>query len=139
MDREHGVPPWRAGALFFHGWALAQLGDEQHGLGEMREGLNQWRRLGLTLFQPFYLAVIESFDTADRKPSTVVLAGTRSPMPIRNIWTARTLHPRITFLGQASYFQEENVRSSVRSRRSGGRCELIVSPSYARRSSTTGY
>ncbi|MGD9403508.1 MAG: AAA family ATPase [Anaerolineae bacterium] len=55
---EQGFPFWLAMASILRGWARAEQGQEQAGIGEMRKGLGVWRATGAALAETSYLALM---------------------------------------------------------------------------------
>ncbi len=57
-----------AGALIIGGWALAQPGQAEEGLGRMRAGLEKWNRIGARLWlQPFTCLFAENLFHSRRR------------------------------------------------------------------------
>lgn len=64
---EHRLVFWAASARMYRGWVMAHLGDADHGLVLMREGLAQWRGTGAGLHIPtFEMAIMEGCILAGR-------------------------------------------------------------------------
>jgi predicted ATPase len=56
LASEQGFPHWLAGGTFLRGWALAEQGQGEEGIAQMRQGIAAWRALGVEqLGQPFVL------------------------------------------------------------------------------------
>jgi len=55
---EQGFPFWLAMASILQGWALAEQGQEQAGITQMRHGLRVWRATGAALAETSYLALL---------------------------------------------------------------------------------
>jgi len=55
---EQGFPFWLAMASILQGWALAEQGQEQAGITQMRHGLRVWRATGAALAETSYLALM---------------------------------------------------------------------------------
>jgi predicted ATPase len=58
LSTEHGFLPWSALGTILQGWAIADLGQQEEGLVQMRQGLLAWRDLGSELFVPYCLSLI---------------------------------------------------------------------------------
>jgi predicted ATPase len=58
LSTEQGFPHWAAFSTILRGWALADLGQQEEGLAQMRQGLSDWRATGAELFVPYYLSLI---------------------------------------------------------------------------------
>jgi predicted ATPase len=58
LSTEQGFPHWVAFSTILRGWALADLGQQEEGLTQMRQGLSDWRATGAELFVPYYLSLI---------------------------------------------------------------------------------
>jgi predicted ATPase len=56
VAREHVLPFWIAGGLFFSGWAMARQGKLAEAIPRMREGIDLHRGSGALLGLPAYLA-----------------------------------------------------------------------------------
>jgi DNA-binding winged helix-turn-helix (wHTH) protein/predicted ATPase len=63
---EHHFPNYLAYARFLHGWAVASGGDVGRGIEEMRDGLAQYRALGLTRHVVQLLTILAECLTACR-------------------------------------------------------------------------
>ena len=46
LSREHGFAFFLAEATFFRGWALAEQGQGEEGIAQIRQGLAAWRATG---------------------------------------------------------------------------------------------
>ncbi len=55
LSTEHGFPSWLAMGTFFRGWALTALGQQEEGMIQLRQGINEWRAIGTELFVPYFL------------------------------------------------------------------------------------
>jgi DNA-binding SARP family transcriptional activator/predicted ATPase len=55
---EQGFPFWLAMASILQGWALAEQGQKQAGIAQMRQGLAVWRATGAALAETSYLALM---------------------------------------------------------------------------------
>jgi predicted ATPase len=58
LAQEHGLAFMLAEATFLRGWALAEQGQGEAGIAQMRQGLAAWQALGAELFRPYYLALL---------------------------------------------------------------------------------
>ncbi|OFW00534.1 MAG: hypothetical protein A3I61_12300 [Acidobacteria bacterium RIFCSPLOWO2_02_FULL_68_18] len=67
LSAEHGLHQWWAPSLITHGWGRAALGDVAGGLGEMRQGIDAWRRAGAEYALPIYLAMLADVLGRDRQ------------------------------------------------------------------------
>jgi predicted ATPase len=56
--REHGFALLLAGGTIMHGWCLAQHGQADEGIGQMREGLAAWHATGALSHRPYHLALL---------------------------------------------------------------------------------
>jgi predicted ATPase len=56
LATEQGFPVWMAGGIFLRGWALAEQGQREEGMAQMRQGLAASRAIGVGLGRPHYLA-----------------------------------------------------------------------------------
>ena len=55
---EQGFRQWIQMDTFLHGWALAQQGNMEEGIAEMRQGMAAWRAMGADLHRPYFLALL---------------------------------------------------------------------------------
>jgi DNA-binding SARP family transcriptional activator/predicted ATPase len=55
---EQGFPFWLAMASILRGWALAEQGQQQEAIAQMRQGLAVWRATGAALAETSYLALL---------------------------------------------------------------------------------
>ena len=68
LSEEQKLVQTGAGALIIGGWALAQSGQAEEGLGRMRAGLEKWNRIGARLWlQPFTCLFAENLLHARRR------------------------------------------------------------------------
>jgi DNA-binding SARP family transcriptional activator/predicted ATPase len=58
LSRERGMALWFAQATILRGWALAELGDIEDGIAEMRTGINAFRTTGCVFFTPYFLGLL---------------------------------------------------------------------------------
>src|SRR3989442_1521952 len=58
LATEHGFPTWLALGTILRGWALAQRGQREEGIAQMREGMAAWRAIGAEPFRPHFLALL---------------------------------------------------------------------------------
>ncbi len=55
---EHRIQQWSAWGTICHGWAECMEADKDHGMNELRQGLEQWYDMGLREFAvPYFLAL----------------------------------------------------------------------------------
>jgi predicted ATPase len=55
---EHGFPLWVAGGRILRGWALAEQGEIEEGVTQLRQGLAAWRAVGTEVGRPYWLAML---------------------------------------------------------------------------------
>ncbi|HJY81218.1 MAG TPA: hypothetical protein VKK81_09060, partial [Candidatus Binatia bacterium] len=55
---EQGFPFWLAEGTILRGWALAEQGQREEGIAQMRQGLAAHRTTGVKLAQPHFLALL---------------------------------------------------------------------------------
>jgi predicted ATPase len=55
---EHGFPQWVAWVTTLRGWALAELGQREEGIAEMRQGLAAASAIRTVGHRPYYLALL---------------------------------------------------------------------------------
>jgi TOMM system kinase/cyclase fusion protein len=58
LAREHGFRFLLAEATCFRGWALAEQGQEEEGIAQIRQGLAAWRAAGAEIGRTQYLALL---------------------------------------------------------------------------------
>jgi class 3 adenylate cyclase/predicted ATPase len=58
LSSEQGFPYFLAMGTILRGWALAEQGQAEEGIGQMRQGLDAIRATGAGLFEPSYLAML---------------------------------------------------------------------------------
>jgi predicted ATPase len=56
LSTEQGFPFWMAGAMIFKGWALAEQGIHDEGIGQILKGLDAWRATGAEVGHSSWLA-----------------------------------------------------------------------------------
>jgi predicted ATPase len=56
FSREQALPHWVASGTILRGWALAEQGQVEEGIAQMRQGLTGRRATGAELGRPYYLA-----------------------------------------------------------------------------------
>jgi predicted ATPase len=58
LSTEQGFPSWLAMGTISWGWALAEQGQGEEGIAQMRQGMAAWRATGAELARPYYLALL---------------------------------------------------------------------------------
>jgi predicted ATPase len=58
LSVEHGFSHWLAQATIEHGWAMAQLGHNEEGIAQIREGLAGFRAAGTEALRPHVLCLL---------------------------------------------------------------------------------
>jgi predicted ATPase/tRNA A-37 threonylcarbamoyl transferase component Bud32 len=58
LSLEFGFGQWATISLVLKGWALAELGRADEGLGCLRKGLDAFQRTGAGLMQPYFLSML---------------------------------------------------------------------------------
>jgi predicted ATPase len=58
LSIEQGFPVWVAWGNVLRGWALAEQGQREEGIAQIRQGLTTWRVMEMELLQPYYLALL---------------------------------------------------------------------------------
>src|SRR5262249_14182915 len=58
LSTEQGFPYWLACGTILGGSALAEQGQIEEGITQMREGLSAWRAMGAEVVRPYYLALL---------------------------------------------------------------------------------
>jgi predicted ATPase len=55
---EQGFPFWLAMGTILQGWVLAEQGEAEKGIAQIRQGLTSYRATGAELFRPHFLALL---------------------------------------------------------------------------------
>ena len=55
---EQGFPYWLAMGTILRGWVLAEQGQEEEGIAQMRQGLAAYRATGAELRRPYYISLL---------------------------------------------------------------------------------
>ncbi len=58
LTNEHGFPEWSAQGTILRGWALAEQGQGEEGVAQMRQGLAAYQATGSELARAQYLALL---------------------------------------------------------------------------------
>jgi predicted ATPase len=58
ISTEHGLSFWRACGEIMHGWALAEQGARVRGIGQLRQGLTDWKIAGSETYRTYFLALL---------------------------------------------------------------------------------
>jgi predicted ATPase/class 3 adenylate cyclase len=58
LAHEHGFPNWLAQGTVHQGWALAEQGQVEEGITQIRQGLATHQALGAGIFHSYYLALL---------------------------------------------------------------------------------
>jgi class 3 adenylate cyclase/predicted ATPase len=58
LAREHGFPQWVGQGTVLQGWALAEQGQVEEGISQIRQGLATNQALGVGILQSYYLALL---------------------------------------------------------------------------------
>jgi len=58
LTTEQGFPYWLAWGTMLRGWALAQQGQGEEGISQIRQGLAAWRATGAEMYRPYVLALL---------------------------------------------------------------------------------
>jgi class 3 adenylate cyclase/predicted ATPase len=58
LAREQGFPDWLAWGTIWRGWALAEQGQEEEGIAQMRQGLTALRPTGAEISRPYCLGLL---------------------------------------------------------------------------------
>jgi len=58
LTTEHDFTLWGAMGTWLYGWALAEQGQTEEGIMQIRQGLTAWRATGAALVIPTYLATL---------------------------------------------------------------------------------
>ena len=76
LAQEQGFPSWMAQGAILRGWVLAQQGQAQEGIEQIRQGLTAWRATGGEQARPYILALLaEAYGTiAQPESGLTVLA-----------------------------------------------------------------
>ncbi|MEH6579324.1 MAG: adenylate/guanylate cyclase domain-containing protein [Amphritea sp.] len=67
LSTEEGLPYWLAAGSMLRGWALAEQGQYEAGIGQIREGLTAYEATGAESLRPYFLGLLaESLGRAGR-------------------------------------------------------------------------
>ena len=58
LSSEQGFAFWVAWGTILQGWALAEQGQGEEGIAQMRQGLAAFRATGAEAFRPYFLALL---------------------------------------------------------------------------------
>jgi len=58
LSAEQGFPYWLARGTILRGWALAEQGQREEGIAQMRQGLTAYRATGSEVYRTSYLALL---------------------------------------------------------------------------------
>jgi predicted ATPase/class 3 adenylate cyclase len=58
LSTEQRFPDWLSLGALVRGWALAEQGQGEEGIGQIQEGLTAWRATGAELLRPSFLALL---------------------------------------------------------------------------------
>ena len=58
LSREHGFLRWLSGGLIRKGWALAEQGSVEEGIGQLRQGIAAWQEMGTKQGELHHLAML---------------------------------------------------------------------------------
>ena len=58
LSTEQGFPFWLAWGTILRGWALAEQGQGEEGIAQIRQGLAAYRATGAELWRPYFLALL---------------------------------------------------------------------------------
>ncbi len=65
LSAEQGFPAWLAQGTILRGWALAEQGQEEAGIVQIRQGMATWQATGAELGRPYFLALLaEAYEKA---------------------------------------------------------------------------
>ena len=58
LSTEQGFPVLVGAGTILRGWALAEQGQREEGIAQIRQGLAAWRATGAELLRPYFLALV---------------------------------------------------------------------------------
>jgi predicted ATPase len=58
LSSEQGVPFWVGAGTIERGWTLAEQGEVEEGIGQIRQGLAAYQARGAELMRPYFLALL---------------------------------------------------------------------------------
>ena len=74
LSHEQGFALFAALGSIFQGWALAEQGQREEGIAQMRQGLAAWQATGAELGRPYYLALLaEAYGKAGQREEGLAL------------------------------------------------------------------
>ncbi|WP_257451775.1 protein kinase domain-containing protein [Archangium lipolyticum] len=74
LSREHWFRLWLVWSGLLRGWALAELGQAEKGLEQMRDGLSRWRMVGLRAGMPHHLGLLAEVHLRLGQPQEALLS-----------------------------------------------------------------
>jgi predicted ATPase/class 3 adenylate cyclase len=67
ISKERGYAFYSTAGMTLRGWALAELGQEEEGIGQIREGIAAWQAVEASVMLPYSLAFLaEAYEKAGR-------------------------------------------------------------------------
>jgi predicted ATPase len=76
LSAEQGFPFWLAMGTIFRGWALAEQGQAEEGITQIRQGLAGWRTMGAESVTSYYLALLaETYGKGGQVGEGLTVAG----------------------------------------------------------------
>jgi TOMM system kinase/cyclase fusion protein len=63
LSIEQGFAQWEAAGAMIRGWGLAEQGQEDEGIAQIRQGLAAWQGMGIEAGQPYWLALLADAHT----------------------------------------------------------------------------
>jgi predicted ATPase len=70
LATDQGFPQWKALGALLRGWALAQQGQAQEGIGLITQGMMAWRATGAEISRPYFLALLADVHGTIGQPET---------------------------------------------------------------------
>ncbi len=68
LAREHGFPVWLGQGTIIQGWVLAEQGQSEEGISQIRQGLATYQAMGAGVLKSYYLALLaEAFAKAGQE------------------------------------------------------------------------
>jgi predicted ATPase len=74
LSTEQGFAFWLVGGAIFRGWALAEQGQGEEGIAQIRQGMVAYRATGADRFRPYFLALLaEAYGKTERAEEGLTL------------------------------------------------------------------
>ncbi|HWK63975.1 MAG TPA: adenylate/guanylate cyclase domain-containing protein [Rhizobiaceae bacterium] len=73
ISSEAGFRFWQAGATILQAWTVAEEGDTDRGLADLRRGIDEWRSTGAHYMSPYFAALQAQIEMTAGDPAAALL------------------------------------------------------------------